>query len=103
MGAGKTTFTRELMKVLGSKDEISSPTYALVNEYQANSGKIYHFDLFRIKDEAELENLGFQEYLENGNLSIVEWPDYFMDEFLGWDLHKLSIEKTKNGRRAVFE
>lgn len=103
MGAGKTTFTRELMTVLGSEEEVSSPTYALVNEYRTDSGIVYHFDLFRINEPAELENMGFQEYLEKGSLTIIEWPDDFMDELMCWDFHKLSIEKTENGRRAVFE
>lgn len=103
MGAGKTTFTRALMKALGSPEEVSSPTYALVNEYPTAEGVVYHFDLFRIKDAAELEDLGFQEYLAGGDLSIIEWPDEFLEEFEGWEVHRLTIEKAENGRRAVFE
>ncbi len=75
MGSGKTTFIKELSKILGSKDNFSSPTYAIVNEYISPKGKIYHFDLYRINKVEELFDLGFEEYLESGNYCFIEWPD----------------------------
>jgi tRNA threonylcarbamoyladenosine biosynthesis protein TsaE len=75
MGAGKTTFIKQLCKELDSKDNFSSPTYAIVNEYDSPVGKLYHFDLYRIKNEEELYDLGFNEYLDSANYSFIEWPE----------------------------
>jgi tRNA threonylcarbamoyladenosine biosynthesis protein TsaE len=78
LGAGKTTFTQYLLKEFGSDDEISSPTYSIVNEYDTPKGKVYHFDLYRLKDVTEAYDFGIEEYLDNGFLSIIEWPDLYM-------------------------
>lgn len=75
MGAGKTTFIKQLCSTLGSVDSFSSPTYAIVNEYDSPAGKLYHFDLYRIKDQEELLDLGFEEYLSSGNYCFIEWPE----------------------------
>jgi tRNA threonylcarbamoyladenosine biosynthesis protein TsaE len=75
MGAGKTTFIKQLCSTLGSKDNFSSPTYSIVNEYESPAGKIYHFDLYRIKNEEELLDLGFEEYLNSGHYCFIEWPE----------------------------
>jgi tRNA threonylcarbamoyladenosine biosynthesis protein TsaE len=75
MGAGKTTLIKELCGLLGSSDSFSSPTYSIVNEYQARSGKIFHFDLYRLKNEAELMDLGIEEYLDSRSYCFIEWPD----------------------------
>jgi tRNA threonylcarbamoyladenosine biosynthesis protein TsaE len=84
MAAGKTTFIRALCAELGVIDEVSSPTYALVNEYHTLSGvKVYHFDLYRIEDPGDLLNIGIEEYFVEEALSLVEWPDrlgYLMPE-----------------------
>lgn len=74
MGAGKTTFIKELCRVLGSSDNFSSPTYSIVNEYSNNSGKIYHFDLYRLKSTDELLDIGFEEYVEGKQYCFIEWP-----------------------------
>ncbi len=74
MGAGKTTFIKELCRQLGSHNSFSSPTYPIVNEYDYPGGKIYHFDLFRIKTVAELADIGFEEYLYSGHYCFIEWP-----------------------------
>lgn len=74
MGSGKTTFIKELCKILGSKDNFSSPTYAIVNEYSSPQGKVYHFDLYRIKTLEELLDIGFEEYMYSGNYCLIEWP-----------------------------
>jgi tRNA threonylcarbamoyladenosine biosynthesis protein TsaE len=102
MGAGKTTFIKQLCSALGSQDSFSSPTYAIVNEYNSPRGKIYHFDLYRIKNQEELLDLGFEEYLSSGNFCFIEWPDlagpFFPKSFVGIkillvDGRKLLVEK----------
>ncbi|MBK9283161.1 MAG: tRNA (adenosine(37)-N6)-threonylcarbamoyltransferase complex ATPase subunit type 1 TsaE [Sphingobacteriaceae bacterium] len=75
MGSGKTTFIKALCERLGSKNSFSSPTFSLVNEYNYSNGKIYHFDLYRIKSEEELLDIGFAEYLESDNYCFIEWPE----------------------------
>jgi tRNA threonylcarbamoyladenosine biosynthesis protein TsaE len=79
MGAGKTTFIKQLCKQLGSADAFSSPSFSIVNEYHSPKGKIYHFDLYRIKTSAELYDLGIEEYLDSGAFCFVEWPALMKD------------------------
>lgn len=75
MGAGKTTFIKEFCRQLGVQENVSSPTFALVNEYEGEGGKlIYHFDFYRINDEREALDIGAPEYLESGELCLIEWP-----------------------------
>ncbi len=75
MGVGKTTLIKEICKQLGVKDVISSPTYSLVNEYESDQGVVYHFDFYRIKDEEEAYQIGFEEYLDSGARVFIEWPE----------------------------
>lgn len=76
MGAGKTTLIRELAAQLGSDDTVTSPTFALVNQYSADGGqKIFHFDFYRIDKPEEAFDLGYEEYFYSGNLCLVEWPE----------------------------
>lgn len=75
MGAGKTTLIKSLCQQLGMEENVSSPTYSLVNEYALPKGKIYHFDFFRIKNESEAFDLGFEEYLSSGDYCFIEWPE----------------------------
>lgn len=75
MGAGKTTLTNELMKRMAVKEEVSSPTFSIVNEYfSVNYGKIYHFDFYRIEDESEAYDIGVEEMFEDNAFCFVEWP-----------------------------
>lgn len=75
MGTGKTTFVKEVCRMLGSADNVSSPTYALVNEYLDAAGNpVYHFDLYRLKDPSEAGDLGIYDYIDSGCLCLVEWP-----------------------------
>lgn len=76
MGAGKTTFTAELCRELGVEDTVCSPTFTIVNEYLTTSGEtIYHFDFYRIKNDAEAMDIGVEDYFYSGNLCIMEWPE----------------------------
>jgi tRNA threonylcarbamoyladenosine biosynthesis protein TsaE len=75
MGAGKTTLIKAMCKHLGSSDHFSSPTYSIVNEYAFPGGKIYHFDLYRLKQVEELLDLGIEELLDSGAYCFIEWPE----------------------------
>ncbi len=75
MGVGKTTLIKEICKHLGVQSVISSPTYSLVNEYECNDGLIYHFDFYRINDEEEAYQIGFEEYLDSNEWIFIEWPE----------------------------
>lgn len=75
MGAGKTTLIKEICLQLGVQENVSSPTFALVNEYEADKGKlIYHFDFYRINHEREALDIGAPEYFDSGRLCLIEWP-----------------------------
>ncbi|MGC1632293.1 MAG: tRNA (adenosine(37)-N6)-threonylcarbamoyltransferase complex ATPase subunit type 1 TsaE, partial [Gelidibacter sp.] len=74
MGVGKTTLIKELSKQLGSRDHVNSPTFSIVNEYELKDGFIYHFDLYRIKDEEEALNFGIEDYLYSHQWVFIEWP-----------------------------
>lgn len=75
MGAGKTTFIKALCRQLQSQSDFSSPTYSLVNEYTYPEGKIFHFDLYRLKAPEEAFDIGMDEYLESGHFCFIEWPE----------------------------
>lgn len=103
LGAGKTTFTKFLLKTLGSTDEVSSPTYAIVNEYTAPQGSIFHFDLYRMKSVDEVYDIGMDEYLDRAWLCIVEWPEIYASEFNGLPYHEILIENSDTGRKVIFK
>lgn len=76
MGAGKTTLIRALAERLGVEDQVTSPTFALVNQYATAVGeRLFHFDFYRIDDEREAFDLGYEEYFYSGDLCLVEWPE----------------------------
>lgn len=103
LGAGKTTFTQHLVASLGSADEVTSPTYTIVNEYHSSKGKIFHFDLYRIKSIEELFDIGIEDYLHDGFLSIIEWPEIYSDELEGLDYHEMTIENKGDFREITFK
>lgn len=103
LGAGKTTFTQFLLKKLGSEDEVSSPTYSIVNEYSTPQGKIFHFDLYRLKNIDEVYDIGIEEYLDNAFLCIIEWPEVYEDDLHGLKYHEMSIINTGEQREISFE
>jgi tRNA threonylcarbamoyladenosine biosynthesis protein TsaE len=78
MGAGKTTLIKTLCRALGSNDNITSPTFSIVNEYEAPE-KIYHFDFYRIKNQTEALDIGCEEYFYSGNYCFIEWPEKIPD------------------------
>lgn len=94
MGAGKTTLIKAICEELGVLDAASSPTYSIVNEYDYLSGKVFHFDFFRIKDESEAYDLGFEEYLYSGNYCFIEWPERIINL---WPENYLKVEIDQTG------
>ena len=75
LGVGKTTFVKALMKYLGSDDLVNSPTFSIVNEYMSKRGMVYHMDLYRLESIDDLLDIGFEEYIDSGQLCIIEWPE----------------------------
>ncbi len=76
MGAGKTTFIQAICKILGTNDNVTSPTFALINEYKTNDfDSIFHFDFYRIKEIEEAFDLGYEDYLYSGDYCFIEWPE----------------------------
>ncbi|WP_419515431.1 tRNA (adenosine(37)-N6)-threonylcarbamoyltransferase complex ATPase subunit type 1 TsaE [Leyella stercorea] len=102
MGAGKTTFVKAICECLGVDDVITSPTFALVNEYtSATTGDaIYHFDFYRIKKLEEVYDMGYEDYFYSGSLCFLEWPE-LIEDLLPEDATKVTIEETTDGSRVV--
>ena len=102
MGAGKTTFTTAVCKALGvQEDAVSSPTFAIVNEYRGGQGQpIFHFDFYRIDNPAEAMDIGLYDYLDSGNLCLMEWPEN-IEGLLPEETLKVSISVQPDGSRMV--
>jgi tRNA threonylcarbamoyladenosine biosynthesis protein TsaE len=100
MGAGKTTLIKSLCKALGVTDNISSPTFAIVNEYRAVNNTIYHFDFYRLKTETEAMDMGFEEYLYSGNYCFIEWPEK-IPELLPENYISINIQVVADGARYI--
>ena len=79
VGAGKTTLIKSLLKEMGSDDIVHSPSFSIVNEYATPSGKVYHFDLYRVEDPSELWDIGFEDYLTSGAWLFIEWPEIIIE------------------------
>ncbi|MEL0456380.1 tRNA (adenosine(37)-N6)-threonylcarbamoyltransferase complex ATPase subunit type 1 TsaE [Flavobacteriaceae bacterium SZ-1-7] len=100
MGVGKTTLIKAVVKVLGSNDEASSPTFSIVNEYKLKDGKIYHFDLYRIKDLEEAYNFGIEDYLDSESWKLIEWPEK-IKPILGNDFDEIKLKSDVKNRRIL--
>ena len=115
MGAGKTTFISALCKALGAEDEVSSPTFSIVNEYHADGAtgmptgkaaeesspfKIYHFDFYRIETPEETLDLGLDDYFDSGALCLMEWPEN-VEDFLPDDTLDVYIDVDETGVRTI--
>lgn len=101
MGAGKTTFIKSVCEAMGVKDNINSPTFAIVNEYESGTGAaIYHFDFYRIKSLAEAYNMGCEEYLYGDACCFIEWPE-LIEELLPEDTVRVKIEEAEEGERII--
>lgn len=100
MGAGKTTFIKAICEQLEVNDTVTSPTFAIVNEYASSIGPIYHFDFYRIKNQTEVMDLGFDDYAYSGNLCLMEWPE-LIEDLLPDNTVNVHIVETDNGMRKV--
>ena len=103
MGAGKTTFVKAICEELGVEDTITSPTFAIVNEYRSDlAGElIYHFDFYRIKKLDEVYDMGYEDYFYSGAICFIEWPE-LIEELLPGNTVKVSIEELGSGEREVI-
>ena len=102
MGAGKPTFIKAVCEELGVSDVITSPTFAIVNEYRSDTAGelIYHFDFYRIKKLEEVYDMGYEDYFYSGALCFIEWPE-LVEELLPGNTIKVTIEEIENGERKV--
>ena len=100
MGAGKTTLIKALLKSLGAEETGSSPTFSLVNVYETPNGTVNHFDFYRIKDESEAWDIGFDEYLDSGAWNFIEWPQK-IENFIEEEHQKVEISVQENESRKL--
>jgi len=100
MGAGKTTFIKAICEELGVEDVVTSPTFAIVNEYEG-SVPIYHFDFYRIKKLEEVYDMGYEDYFYSDGLCFIEWPE-MMEELLPDNAVKVSIKENADSTRTVI-
>jgi len=102
MGAGKTTFIKAICEEMGVKETVNSPTFSIVNEYEAADGRIiYHFDCYRITNVQEALDLGAEEYLYSGNLCFIEWSENIAP-LLPDSIVNVDIEEDETGKRNVM-
>ena len=107
MGAGKTTFIKAVCEELGVTDVITSPTFAIVNEYSLpnggrSEGSLYHFDFYRIKRIEEVYDMGYEDYFYSGALCFIEWPE-LIEELLPDDAVRISIVEQPDGSRIISD
>lgn len=102
MGAGKTTFIKAVCECLGVEDTVTSPTFAIVNEYQSTKVDypIYHFDFYRIKKLDEVYDMGYEDYFYGGGVCFIEWPE-LIEELLPEDAVKVEIKENEDSTRTI--
>ena len=101
MGTGKTSLIKEICLFLDVKDEVSSPTYSIVNEYFSDEvGTIYHFDCYRLEEEREIIDIGLEDYFYSGYPCFIEWPEK-VEQFIPESYLLLKIDKLEDGRRKL--
>ena len=107
LGVGKTVFKRGVCTFLGTDDYINSPTFTIVNEYEAKDFDIFHFDMYRIEDPYELTEIGFDEYLNKGGICIIEWPENIYDELpsrrIDVKIERVSFDDETQRRITIAE
>lgn len=102
MGAGKTTFIKAICESLGVDDTVTSPTFAIVNEYESDKlgYPIYHFDFYRIKKLEEVYDMGYEDYFYGGGVCFIEWPE-LIEDLLTEDTIRVEIKENTDGTRTV--
>lgn len=101
LGAGKTTLVKAIAGVLGSKDDVSSPSFSLINEYEYDDGFIYHMDMYRLHTIDEAIEIGIEEYLDSKEICIIEWPELIMP-LLSYEVIHVFITVNGEGDR-IFQ
>jgi tRNA threonylcarbamoyladenosine biosynthesis protein TsaE len=106
MGAGKTTLIKSLCKKLGVNDPVTSPTFSIVNQYQGSSGPVYHFDFYRLKEQSEALDMGYEEYFYSGDYCFIEWPEKIAglipDSYTGVRIHVLDATSRQITVENIF-
>lgn len=101
LGSGKTTLIKMIVKQLRSEDHVSSPSFSIINEYRTDQKSIFHFDLYRIKEIEELEEIGFFDYLDSGNYCFIEWPE-IIEDYLDMPYIEIKISIMENNYRNIL-
>ena len=101
MGTGKTTLIKALVKLLGCEDDVSSPTFSIVNEYSITDGLVYHFDFYRLNDEEEAYNFGIEDYLDSGAWIFIEWPEKVKNILENEPCNRLRIDRIDSETRTL--
>ena len=101
MGVGKTTFVKAVCEILGVEDTITSPTFAIVNEYRTNTGdQIFHFDFYRIRKVEEVYDMGYEDYVYSGAVCFLEWPE-LIEDLLPEDAVRVTLSEEEDGTRTI--
>lgn len=100
LGAGKTTTVKHIVKKMGSQDDVSSPTFSLINEYESVHGVIYHMDMYRIETIEEALDIGIEEYLDSGKVCLIEWPQ-LIEDLIEENFMKISITVDAENSRTI--
>lgn len=102
MGAGKTTLVKEICNQLQVVDEVSSPSYSIVNEYKTKDGKtVFHFDFYRIKTIHEVYDIGYEDYFFSNNICLIEWPENIEQLLEHENVLRISIDKQTDNTRNI--
>ena len=100
LGAGKTTLVKEIVKQLGSSENVSSPTFGIVNEISVANASAFHLDLYRIENSEELQQFGFEEYLRSGDYCFIEWPE-IATTLITQPHHTITLKHVNDSTRKI--
>jgi len=100
MGVGKTTLIAEIVNELGCMTDVSSPTFSIVNEYEITEGLVYHFDFFRIENEEEVYDIGFEDYADSDNWIFIEWPEK-ISSLIPEHVNEIHLDKVDENSRKI--
>jgi len=102
LGAGKTTLVKQVLQKINVAESVTSPSFGIENQYNTPQGLIHHFDLYRIEDISELDEFGFYETLDSGELCLIEWPEKANEIWQDYDVTEVRIEVEGDGLRRIF-
>jgi len=102
LGAGKTTLVKQVLQKINVAESVTSPSFGIESQYNTPQGLIHHFDLYRIEDISELDEFGFYEILDSGELCLIEWPEKANEIWQDYDVTEVRIEVEDDGLRRIF-